>query len=379
MARMSETEAPTWPLPRGLMILLGVAAAVIAILGIRSAAGIIGPAFLALVLTIAVHPLRGYVTRLGLPGWLGEVVGIVGVYLLLLGTSVAVVLAVARFATLLPDYEDDFNQLVADGTDRLKDYGVGQQQIDSITGAFDVGQVVSVAGTVLSQLLSLTTGLLFVVTLLLFMGLDAAHFPDKLHAAAEKRGAVVAAMESFAVGTRRYLVVSTVFGLIVAVLDTIFLAFTPIPVPLLWGLLAFITNYIPNVGFVVGLVPPAILGLLEGGPGLMLLVIVVYSVLNFLIQSVIQPKFVGDAVGLSGTITLLSLVFWAWALGPIGALLAVPLTLLAKALLVDVDHESQWLRPLMAGGAAATGDPDKDEKPRPKKTAGRRGKVRRSG
>lgn len=376
---MSETEAPDWPLPRGLMILLGVAAAVIAILGIRSAAGIIGPAFLALVLTIAVHPLRSHVTRLGLPGWLGEVVGIVGVYLLLLGTSVAVVLAVARFATLLPDYEDDFNQLVADGTDRLKDYGVGQQQIDSITGAFDVGQVVSVAGTVLSQLLSLTTGLLFVVTLLLFMGLDAAHFPDKLHAAAEKRGAVVAAMESFAVGTRRYLVVSTVFGLIVAILDTIFLAFTPIPVPLLWGLLAFITNYIPNVGFVVGLVPPAILGLLEGGPGLMLLVIVVYSVLNFLIQSVVQPKFVGDAVGLSGTITLLSLVFWAWALGPIGALLAVPLTLLAKALLVDVDHESQWLRPLMAGGYAAAGDPEKDEKPRTKKTAGRRGRTRRSG
>ena len=375
---MSETEAPTWPLPRGLMIMLGVAAAVIAILGIRGAAGIIGPTFLALVLTIAVHPLRGYVTRLGLPGWLGEVVGIVGVYLLLLGTSVAFVLAVARFATLLPDYEDDFNQLVADGADRLKDYGVGQQQIDSITGAFDVGQVVSVAGTVLTELLSLTTGLLFVITLLLFMGLDAAHFPDKLHAAAAKRGAVVAALESFAVGTRRYLVVSTVFGLIVAVLDTIFLAFTPIPVPLLWGLLAFITNYIPNVGFVVGLVPPAILGLLEGGPGLMLLVIVVYSVLNFVIQSMVQPKFVGDAVGLSGTITLLSLVFWAWALGAIGALLAVPLTLLAKALLVDVDHESQWLRPLMAGGGAATGDPEKDEKPQTKKTAAsRRGRVRR--
>ncbi len=375
---MTETEAPDWPLPRGLILLLGVAAAVIAILGIRSAASIIGPTFLALVLTIAVHPLRGHVTRLGLPGWLGEVVGITGVYLLLLGTSVAVVLAVARFGTLLPDYEDDFNQLVADGTDRLKEYGVGQQQIDSITGAFDVGQVVSVAGTVLTQLLSLTTGLLFVITLLLFMGLDAAHFPDKLHAAAERRGAVVAAMESFAVGTRRYLVVSTVFGVIVAVLDTIFLAFTPIPVPLLWGLLAFITNYIPNVGFVIGLAPPAILGLLEGGPGLMLLVIIVYSVLNFLIQSVIQPKFVGDAVGLSGTITLLSLVFWGWALGPIGALLAVPLTLLAKALLVDVDHESQWLRPLMAGGAAATGDPKKDEKPRTKKTAGRRGRARRS-
>lgn len=369
---MSETEAPTWPLPRGLMILLGVAAAVIAILGIRSAAGIIGPTFLALVLTIAVHPLRGYTTRMGLPGWLGELVGIIGVYVLLLGTSVAVVLAVARFATLLPDYENDFNQLIQDATERLRDYGVGQQQIDSITGAFDVGQAVSVAGTVLTELLSLTSNLFFVIVLLLFMGLDAAHFPDKLHAMAAERGAVVAALESFAEGTRRYLVVSTVFGLIVAILDTIFLAFTPIPVPLLWGLLAFLTNYIPNVGFVIGLVPPAILGLLEGGPGLMLLVIAVYSVLNFLIQSIIQPKFVGEAVGLSGTITFLSLVFWAWALGAIGALLAVPLTLLAKALLVDVDRESQWLRPLMSGGAATPGDPEEEEKPQPKKAVASR-------
>ena len=144
--------------------------------------------------------------------------------------------------------------------------------------------------------------------------------------------------------------VATVFGFIVAVLDTTFLFFTPIPDPLVWGILAFITNYIPNVGFVVGLVPPAVLGLLEGGPGLMLLVIVVYSALNAVIQSVIQPRVVGEAVGLSGSVTFISLVFWAWVLGAVGALFAVPLTLLAKALLVDVDPRAAWLSPLLAGG-----------------------------
>ena len=78
-----------------------------------------------------------------------------------------------------------------------------------------------------------------------------------------------------------------------------------VPLPLTWGLLAFITNYIPNIGFIIGLIPPAILGLLEGGPSLMLAVIAVYCVLNVVIQSVIQPKVVGDAVGLSTTLTLL--------------------------------------------------------------------------
>lgn len=362
--------AREWPLPRGLMILVGAASLVITVAGIRSAAGIVGPTFLALVLTVAVHPLRGWVARFGLPPWAGTLAGIVGVYLLLVGLSAALVIAVARFGTLLPEYQDDFNQLVQQATDQLTQYGVGQGQIDSIRNAFDVGQVVSIAATVLSSLLSLTSNLFFIVVLLLFMGIDASHFPDKLEDKRPTRPTVVIALGAFATGTRRYLVVSTVFGFAVAVLDTAFLAFTPVPVPLLWGLLAFITNYIPNVGFVVGLVPPAVLGLLEGGPGLMLLVVAVYSVLNFVIQSVIQPQFVGDAVGLSGTVTFLSLVFWGWALGAVGALLAVPLSLLAKALLVDVDRDSRWLGPLLAGGSAATGDSDVAETEGAESTAG---------
>ena len=117
------------------------------------------------------------------------------------------------------------------------------------------------------------------------------------HGPGPRKPQVVEALADFARGTRRYLAVSTVFGLIVAVLDTIALALLGVPLPLLWGLLAFITNYIPNIGFVIGLIPPAILALLEGGPGLMLAVIAVYCVLNVVIQSVIQPKVVGDTVG----------------------------------------------------------------------------------
>ena len=72
-------------------------------------------------------------------------------------------------------------------------------------------------------------------------------------------------------------------------------------------------------------------------------VIVVYCVLNFIIQSVLQPKFVGDAVGLTTTVSFLSLIVWAYILGPIGAILAIPATLLFKALLVDMDADAQWL------------------------------------
>ena len=137
------------------------------------------------------------------------------------------------------------------------------------------------------------------------------------------------------------------FGLIVAAIDTVVLWIVGVPGALLWGLLAFITNYIPNVGFVLGLIPPAVLGLLEGGPSMFFVVIVAYSVINFVIQSIIQPKLVGDAVGMSASVTFLSLVIWAWILGPLGAVLAIPLSLLTKAVFIDVDAQTQWVSALV--------------------------------
>jgi predicted PurR-regulated permease PerM len=86
-----------------------------------------------------------------------------------------------------------------------------------------------------------------------------------------------------------------------------------------------------------------------------MLVIVVYCVVNFVIQSLIQPRFVGDSVGLSMTVTFLSLVFWAWLLGPLGAVLAIPLTLLAKALLVDIDPQARWAAALLSDNPAEDG------------------------
>jgi AI-2E family transporter len=105
------------------------------------------------------------------------------------------------------------------------------------------------------------------------------------------------------------------------------------------------------------LIPPAILALLQDGVTKMLWVIVLYSVINFVVQSLIQPKFVGDAVGLSVTLTFLSLVFWSWVMGALGAILAIPLTLLTKALLIDIDPNVRWVNQLITSGA---GPPDED-------------------
>jgi predicted PurR-regulated permease PerM len=353
---MSQTAAPgtEWPLPRGLIVLLGAAAAALTIGGIREASEIIGPVFLALVLTVAVHPLRGYlVDSHRWPAWAGTLAAILAAYVVVSSVVLAVAYSLAKFAGLLPQYQEDLTNLVTSATDAWSRAGLPQQQADAVNQSFDPERLVSTVTAVVTGLVGTASSLFFLFVLLLFMAIDATHFPAKLAGERGRRLAVVSGLEAFAHGTRLYLVVATVFGFVVAVLDTVFLYFTPIPDPLLWGLLAFITNYIPNIGFVVGVIPPAVLGLLEGGPGLMLTVIVVYSLLNAVIQSVIQPRVVGETVGLSGTVTFVSLVFWAWVLGAVGALFAVPLTLLVKCLLIDVDGRASWVGPLLDGAPAA--------------------------
>ena len=334
-------------LPRPVLVLLGAAAATVTIAGMHGISGLVGPAFLALVLTIAAHPLRGWLVRIHLPGWAATLLMTVCVYAFLLGFALALVLAATEFATLLPAYRDDLESTIQDIIGWLGGLGVDEAQLQAISKSFDVGQLASLVADALGSLVGVLGDLFFILTLLIFLAVDAAWFPIRLGEMPGERGRLVAALSSFASGTRSYLVVSTVFGLIVAIIDTGALWLMGIPAPLLWGLLAFITNYIPNIGFVIGLVPVAVLGLLEGGVGLMLGVIAVYSLVNLVIQSVIQPKVVGDAVGLSASLTFLSLVFWAWVLGALGALLAIPLSLLVKALLVDFDPNSRWLKPLI--------------------------------
>jgi AI-2 transport protein TqsA len=345
-------EEPTgsYAFPRGLIVLLSAAAAVIALAGMRAAAGILGPVFLALMLTVTATPLSGWLRRKGAPAWAAVTATVAATYLIVIALAAAVAVSVTQLITLLPTYADQFDALRSDLAAALGRLGANEQAVHDALSGFDPSTILDAAAWLLGGVAGALSDALFLLALLLFMGLDAGRYPARLLSAARQRPQIVSALESFAHGTRKYLLVSTVFGLIVAVIDTLALWALGVPLPLLWGLLAFITNYIPNIGFVIGLVPPALLGLLEGGPQLMVTVIILYCVINVVIQSIIQPKFVGDAVGLSTTLSFLSLVFWAFVIGPLGALLAIPLTLLLKALLIDIDPTSQWITGLISGG-----------------------------
>ena len=350
-------------LPRGVIIVVGIAAGVITLAGLRAVSGIIAPIFLAVVLIITVHPLRTWLVRKGCPGWLATLLLIVGVYAILIGLVIAFIIGIAKLAEIMPQYTDQINARIASVKTTASSMGITEAQVDKILKGIDPSTIFNAIGGIVSSVAGVATNLLFVLVLVLFMGVDGSVFPERRKKAPEYRIPVLKALDSFAFGTRKYFAVATIFGGIVAVLDWIALIIFAIPAAGLWALLAFVTNYIPNIGFIIGLIPVALLALLTGGVSKMISIIVVYCVLNFIIQSVLQPKFVGDAVGLTTTMSFLSLIVWTYVLGPLGAILAIPVSLLVKAILVDSDPDAKWLQ-LFFGDEPVftTKDPDRPKR-----------------
>lgn len=335
-------------LPRGVIILLGLAATVIAAAGLQTMASIIAPTFLALTLVITAHPIMSLLIRRRCPRWLAAVVTLVVVYVVVLGLVASLALSVAQLIIVMPQYTGRFVALYRSTIDWLTSLGLSSQQITTALSSFDPTTLIPAATSLLGSTLGATSVFVFLLTVTVFVVMDAGDIPRRLKLAARERPQLVAALDAFAVGVRRYWLVSAIFGLIVAVLDVGALFIIGVPLAVMWGLLSFITNFIPNIGFVLGVIPPALLALLDGGVGKMIAVLVVYSVLNLVIQVIIQPKFTGDAVGVTTTVSFLSLAFWAFILGPLGALLALPATLFAKTMLVDADPRSRWLNALLA-------------------------------
>lgn len=319
--------------------------------GLHAMAELVTATFLALVMTVTAYPLRGWVERRGMPSFVAPVTALVAVYGALVALTVALVVAAAQLAELLPAYRADLEQLVAGALSGLESIGVDSEQVEQLRSGLDLVGVLTQASGLVADLAGVVGNVFFVVTVVLFMTFDAGRFASNLARTSGSRQ-LREGLLGFARATRTYILVSTAFGLVVAVLDMIALLWIGVPGVLLWGLLSFVTNYIPNIGFVLGVIPPATVALLEDGWRALVAVLLVYSAINVVIQAVIQPRIVGSAVGLTPTVTMLSLAFWAWVLGALGALLAVPLTLFVRALLLDSDPRLGWAAALVSGRPA---------------------------
>ena len=345
-----DREAPAERL-QGEAIVIIVAGLAVSCAGIYFAQALVGPAFFALTLVITVRPLVSWASRHHVPRSVSAVGAIILIYAFVLMMFAALGVAIVQLVDTLPAYTAKFQAIWASIQDLLARFGVDQSTlVNQVSQTMDTNKIVTVAQGLLAQITSFGSILSIMALTVIFLMFDMSRIEVRAQALTVLKPGIARALADFAGAVRSYWLVSTVFGLIVAVFDVIALGFLGVPMAVTWGVLSFITNYIPNIGFFLGVIPPALLALVDSGPWTALWVLVAYAVLNFVIQSLIQPKFTGDAVGLNTTTTFLSLLFWSQVIGALGTILAVPLTLFVKCVLIDSDSRSRWVGIFLSAG-----------------------------
>lgn len=351
MALMEVTDRR--PLLPGItIILLTLTAAVAVLYGMSEFSDILGPLLLTANLFIAAFPIQIWLVRKGVPRVIAQVALVLTVFAVLAVFFYALAWSVTALVQELPKYQPQFWVLYEDVVGLLMSFGITEQQLfDQIRGV-NPSSLTGLLTSAVGSLTNVVSVVIVLIVMIFMMAFDTDAFSHRNRTLKTYQPRIWNSIADFITGVRRYWLVTSLFGLIVAVVDVVALELLAVPLALVWGILSFLTNYIPNVGFVIGLIPPAIMALLANGPVTALIVVIVYSVANFVIQSIIQPKFNGDAVGVTALVAFLSLLLWSSVLGALGALLALPMTLLAKALLIDHDPQMRWVN------AFISNDPD---------------------
>jgi predicted PurR-regulated permease PerM len=163
-----------------------------------------------------------------------------------------------------------------------------------------------------------------------FILLEAADFPKKLQAALKKPEGSLSTIEKFSRSANRYVVIKTLISATTGITIWLWLLILGVDYPVLWGTLAFMLNYVPNIGSILAAIPATLLALVQLGVGSAFLTALGFLVVNNILGNIVEPKLMGRGLGLSTLVVFISLVFWGWVLGPLGMVLSVPLTSLVK-------------------------------------------------
>ena len=249
---------------RNAFILIGLGGATVTAFGLAAIAGIFAPVFLGVVLTICVHPLRVWLEKRGVPRGIGTASVIIAVVLLLAGLGYAMLVAFGQFGALLQEFSDQIAAIGQDVAAWLSSIGIGADEINDIFAGFDPAALVAFIGGLIGGLTGWFSLLVIVFTMVMLMAMDAAFVPTVLKQLYPARPLAVASLVGYSSNVRRYMVATTVLGVAQGVVDWLALTIIGVPGAFIWGLLAFVCSFIPNIGYFIALIPPIIFGALVG-------------------------------------------------------------------------------------------------------------------
>jgi predicted PurR-regulated permease PerM len=315
----------------------------------RAASDILAPIILAAVLAISTTPLLYWFMKKGAPAWLALLLTVAATVVIIVLLVWLVGSSVQDFGASIAQYEDRFNELEQTLGGTLTNLGVDVENltVDQFTVPKELlGVAAEFAGGVVS---GLSNWGLIIMTSVFFL-VEATIMPRKARSVTQEGDPDVQQILRLNQDLRQYMAVNAGVGALAAIMNVIFLTLMGIEFAVLWGVLSFFFSFVPNIGFIISVIPPAFMALLQFGVTEMLIVIGVYIVINFVVDNIIKPRFIEESVNISATVTFLSLVIWGWVLGPIGAILAVPMAIIVQAILASRE-DTRWLAYMMGTGS----------------------------
>lgn len=342
--------------PRAPSILLTAAAFVVVIAGLRAAEPIVVSFLLSVFLAIISAPPLFWLEDRGLPKWLAMLTVIMAIVAVAIGITALLGNSINDFSRDIPFYKTRIKEQFGGLITWLGSHGV-QLTRDQVLGYVNPGKAIQLVGDIFDGFGGVLTNAFLIFLTVVLILLEAHSFPRKVRAAIDDPENKLKRFDQFAQSLIRYLAIKTLTSLGTGIAIGIWLAIMGVEYPVLWGLLAFLLNYVPNIGSIIAAVPAVLLTVIQLGPMSALWVALGYLVVNILFGNVIEPRFMGRGLGLSTLVVFLSLVFWGWVLGPVGMLLSVPLTMTLKIAL-DGSEETRWIAIMLGPESSADGAKD---------------------
>jgi len=313
----------------GLHILIKLAALVIILAGIHAAAGIIVQLLLALFFAIVLNPLVTWFVRRGVKRPVA--ITIVVIVMLVFLTALLGLLAASMndFLTLLPKYNRELTHkfIALQEAVPLFNFHLSPERM---LRQMDSERVMTFATSLMTQLSNAMASIVLLVMTVVFMLFEVRHLPFKMRFALHNPQIHIAGLHRALKGVSHYLALKTLLSVWTGLIVWVGLVLLDVQFALMWGVLAFLLNYVPNIGSVLSAIPPMIQALLFNGAYECLMVGGLFLVVHMVIGNILEPRMMGHRLGMSTLVVFLSLLVWGWLLGPIGMLLSVPLTSVCK-------------------------------------------------
>ncbi|MBT8493851.1 MAG: AI-2E family transporter [Deltaproteobacteria bacterium] len=336
---------------RGARALLIGAALVVVIAGLKAASEILAPTMMAAFLAIlCVPPMRRLQSR-GVPEWLALIIvaGVAALIVFLIGVVIGG--SIDSFQRELPKYSKRIAELTGGLSTWLDGMGV-DLGTEGLADNLNPEKLMGFVGDTLGRVISALSNTILVILTIIFILLEVNGMSRKIRTI---MGGPEADLSEFSRGTQQvqtYLAVKTIVSLATGALVAILCFAVGVDFAMLWALLAFLFNFVPNIGSIIAAVPAVLLTLVQYGPGHMAIVAIGYFAINMVIGNAVEPKMLGRRLGLSTLVVFLSMVFWYFVWGPIGMLLSVPMTVIVKILLEHTE-DFAWVAVLLGSGAEA--------------------------